>query len=324
MSVKYILEQVGFKIGLNPNDSSQRPILLRYVNTAAKELYHMSDMAGCLEEQCFKINSNQTIALPDYVGQIRAMREQYSHIAIKLSQMRPRYNQFNWEQEWRNWRLKGLYPLQTSLSNQSHLTVSVEKVETPPVVVNITGSSDFSSNITETITMTATTMQTANEFNDVKSLTKTAINQYNVSLLDADGNQISYLANDKIRALFQIVDISSMPWFPSNINPLVGWVEVLYKKTLPTFSNDTDEFPAPGYDEVIITKCLQLYSEEQKDSNSAIAYYQKAQQMLAQIHEDTNRGTDDMVAMCENPHDRIGHIVGFGRDWRYAYRVMGR
>ena len=48
---------------------------------------------------------------PEYVGQIRAMRESFSHIAVKLSQMRPRYNQFNWPDEWRNWRIKGLFGL---------------------------------------------------------------------------------------------------------------------------------------------------------------------------------------------------------------------
>jgi len=326
MALSYILQQVGYKCGLNPSVDGERAVLLRFVNTAAKELYHMSDMAGCLEEQCYKINSNQTIALPDYVGQIRAMREQYSHIALKLSQMRPRYNQFNWESEWRNWRLKGLYPLQTSLTNQSYLTISVKAVESTPVVVNISGTSDGSSNMFETVVMTSTTMTTVNEYNDITSFTKSAVNQYDVILSDADGNQISYIASDKLRALFQIVDISALPWYPPNINPLLGWVEVLYKKALPTFSNDTDEFPAPGYDEVIITKCLQLWAEEDKDANSAIQYYNKAQQMLAQIHEDTNRGTDDMVAMCEHPHDSfsISHRVGFGRDWKFAYRIIGR
>ena len=74
MALNYILEQVGYKMGLDPSQSTQRSVLLRFVNTAAKELYHMSDMAGCYEEQYFKVNANQTIALPDYVGQIRALR----------------------------------------------------------------------------------------------------------------------------------------------------------------------------------------------------------------------------------------------------------
>lgn len=324
MALKYILDQISAKMGMNQSNTGERNILLRFVNEAATELYHISDMSGCLEEQCFKINPNQTLSLPHYVGQIRAMREQYSQQAIKLSQMRPRYNQFNWAGEWNNWRLKGLQPLQTSLANQSNLVLTVAAVENPPVVVNITGPTSGSSNTSETVVMSALSVTTVNQFFDVKSLTKTAVSQYNVILSDIDGNQLSYIPNDEKAASFQIVDISTSPWFPPNVNPLLGWVEVLYKKALIQFQNDNDEFPAVGYDNVIVNKCLQLYYEEQNNVQSAIAYQQKSTQSLAQIHEDANRGTDDVVSMCAHPHDQMNHRVGFGRDYRYAYRVSGR
>jgi hypothetical protein len=324
MPLHYILQQVGYKMGLNPADANQRNVILRFVNEAAIELYQISDMAGCMEEQYFKVNSDQTIALPDYVGQVRAMREANSHIAIKLSQMRPRYNQINWEDRWRNWRLKGLQTLQTTLTNQSFLVVSVKAVETPAIIVNIVGASVGSSKISESIVMDATTKQSANTYLNVTSFTKTTINNYDIILSDIDNNQISYIANDKLKAQFQVIDISTAPWVQPNISPLHGWVEVLYKRALPWFSNDNDEFPAVGYDNVIVNKCLQLYFEEQKDITTAQAYYMKANQSLAQIHEDANRGTEDVVAMCEHPHDRVNPTVGFGRDYRYAYRLTGR
>jgi hypothetical protein len=167
-------------------------------------------------------------------------------------------------------------------------------------------------------------MTTVNTYTDVSAFTKTTVNQYNVVLSDCDGNQISYLANNKLKAQFQIIDVSTAPWFPPNSNPLLGWIEVMFKKALPWFQNDNDEFPAVGYDEVIITKVLQLGYEEQGNVNLATAFYQKSIQMLAQIHENANRGTDDVVALVENPHDKINPRVGFGRDWRYAYRITGR
>jgi len=324
MALYYILQQVGFKTGLNPADSNQRAVLLRFANTAAKELYSQSDMAGCLEEQYFKINANQTISLPEYVGQIRAMREAWSHIAIKLSQMRPRYNQFNWPDEWRNWRVKGLQTLQTSLQNQSKLVISATAVEAVPATINISGPSLGSSNVSETLVLSSTSVQTANSYLDVSAFTRNAAGQYDIVLSDIDGNQISYIPNNKLKAQFQIVDISTSPWFPANVNPLLGWVEVLYKKSLQWFDNDNDEFPAPGYDEVWINKCLQLWYEEQNNIQVATSYYQKATMLLAQIHEDANRGTDDVIAFVENPHDRINHRTGFGRDWQYAYRITGR
>jgi len=238
--------------------------------------------------------------------------------------MRPRYNQFNWEGEWKNWRLKGLQTLQTSLANQSSLIVSVAAVENPPVVINITGSAIGSSYVTESITMTSTNMTTVHQYLDVSSFTKTTVNGYDVTLLDIDANQISYIPNDELKASFQIVDISTSPWYPPNINPLLGWVEVLYKKALPQYSNDNQEFPAPGYDNIWVNKVLQLFFEEQGNVQAAMGYLQKANASLAQIHEDANRGTDDTVSLCAHPHDQMNHRVGFGRDWKYAYRITGR
>lgn len=324
MALQYILSQIGDKMGLNPSDSGQRAVLLRFVNEAAKELYHMSDMAGSLEEQYYRIASNQTIALPDYVGQIRAMRESYSHLAISLSQMRPRYNQFNWSDGRRNWRLKGLHPLQTSVRNQSTITFTVAEVENPPIVVSVTGSTLTSTNATESLTMSSVSVTTVNTFLDVASLIKDRVNNFDVKVLDVDGVQLSYIPNNKLKSSFQIIDISLYPWFPSNISPLLGWIEVLYKKAMPWLQNDTDEFPADGYDNVIVNKSLQIWYEEQNNPQSAMAYYQKAQQMLAQIHEDANRGTDDVVALVEFHHDKINPRVGFGRDYMWAYRVTGR
>jgi hypothetical protein len=319
-----MLEQMSRQMGLQQVDSTQRSLMLKFLNPAAKELYHISDMSGCLGEELFKVNSNQTIAFPDYIGQIRAMRDGYNRTQIKLSQMRPLYNQYSWEQAWRNWRVKGLHPLQTSLQNQSQLIISVQAVENPPIVINITGSTLVSSSISESITMTSTTINTQNAYTDVKSFTKNSINQYNVTLSDINNNPISYIANNKLQALFQIIDISLMPWNSYLDNPLLGWVEVLFKKALSQFENDTDEFPAPGYDDVIINKALQLYFEQQQNIPVAAAYYQKANQMLAQIHEDANRGTDDVISLVENPHDKINPRVGWGRDYRYSWRVTGR
>ncbi len=324
MALSYIISQVARKMGQNSNDPSQRAVLLQFINSAAKELYHTSDMAGCLMEQLFKINADQTISLPDYVGTLRAMRMSYTRRPINLSQMRPRYNQDNWSDGYNNWRVKNLQTLQTSLSNQSQVVLTVAAVENPPIIVHIAGPSDNSAMQNETIVMNSTSVTSVNSYNDITLFSKTTSNQYNIILSDIDGNQLSYIANDKLKAQFQVVDISGMPWFPPNLNPLLGWVEVLFKAALPYLSADTDEFPAIGYDDVIVGKTLQLWYEEQGNIQAALAQYQKANQMLAQIHEDANRGTDDVASLCEHGHDQMQHRTGFGRDWRFAYRITGR
>lgn len=324
--LSYILKQTGNKMGLDPSDTTQRNVLLRFINEAAYDLWTTSDMAGVLEEQYFQVQGNQTIALPDYVGDIRAMRQANSHRAIQLSQMRPRYNQYSWADEWRTWRLKGIRPLQESIKNEGLLTITVPAVESTPIVVTITGNTTSSSNVVETFTMNTTSVSTVNSYIDVRSFTKTAVSQYNPSLLDIDGNQLSYIANDKLEAKFQIVDISSAPWLAISptTNPKIEWAEVLFKRSLPWFQNDSDEFPASGYDNVVVAKCLELYYEEQGNIQNAVAMEQKANSLLARIHENENRGTDDCVALVENPHFKMNHRIGFGRDWKFAWRIQGR
>ncbi len=324
MSLRYILEKIGYKVGLNPQDSDERKVLLRFVNEAAPQVYSLSDMAGCLEEQYFQIQSNQTIALPEYVGQLRAMREADTQIALKLSQMRPRYNQFNWADEWRDWRIKGQFPLQTSVKNQSLLVLTVKAVENPPIEVTISGPIEGAARVSEIVIMDAMIKNTTNNFLDVAAITKSNRSAYNVIVSDVDGNQLSYIANDQLKALFQIVDISTAPWSPSPANPLCNWVEVLYKRTLPYLSDDGDEFPVPGYDDIVVYKSLQLWFEEQSNIQVALAYQMKCVQLIAQIHEDANRGTADTISMVANPHDEINPRVGFGRDYRWAYRINGR
>ena len=48
MSVEYILDRFGKKVGMVPSDTSQRALLLDYLNEAAKELYEQfaEDKAG--------------------------------------------------------------------------------------------------------------------------------------------------------------------------------------------------------------------------------------------------------------------------------------
>jgi len=305
-------------------DSNQRDVLLRFINEAAVELYQQSDMAGSLEEQYFAINGNQEIALPEYVGQVRAMRQADTQIAIKLSQMRPRYNAFNWEDGWNNFRVKGISACKSAVKNQSVMMITVAAVETPPIVVSLTGSSDNSASITESVTMDAVSKATVNNYNSIDSATKDRVNLYNVTIADVDGEEVTVIPNNKLEAKYQLLDVGLMPWLLTTQSPQGYWVEVLYKKALDWFQNDTDEFPAKGYDNVIVNKVLELWFEEQGNIQGAMAYAAKATQSLAQIHEDANRGTDDCVSMVAHPHDKMNARVGFGRDWYYAYRITGR
>jgi hypothetical protein len=295
----------------------QRSIMLRFVNEACDELYAQSDMVGCLVEQCFKINGDQTVSLPSYIGQVRAVREFNSHIPWNLHQMRPRYNVSNWDDMWRNYRIKSKQALMRTISNEAPVTVVCDKVESPAVTVRISGATSTAQRIVEELVMDSTNKTTASAFIDIDSIVKTAVTQCDYIINDIDGLQLSAIANNELEARYVIIDVSQLPWLNQNQSQQDHYVEILYKKVLPWMQEDGDEFPAKGYDNIIVNKSMQLWCEEQGKADEAIAYDSKATRSLARKHEEENRPMQDSVALIPNPHDSLLTKIRHGDKWRF-------
>lgn len=317
MALQYILAQLGKKIGLDPNEPSQRPVLLSYANEGARELYMQADIAGSLMEMCFKVNGDQTVSLPSYVGFVRGVRELASQAPWHINQMWPRYNQFNWPDTFKNWRLKNRQALQATVTNQSQGVIKVAVVEVPPVVVSLTGPTQSASLITEVVVMDALIKNTTNDFLNYISVVKNRVNNCDVTLQDVDGKLLTTIPNNELEAQYQIIDVSSCPWLAQSTSPLDNYVEVLYKQTLRYLSNDGDTYPSPNCDDIIVNKGMQLWGEEQNKPDQAIAYDAKATRTLARLQEENNRATEDIVSLVNNPHDSLFPRINGGRRRRY-------
>lgn len=321
MSVKYILNQAGLKIGLSSskNAATSRAVLLRYLNEAARELYAQADLPGTLLEQTFKVNGDQTISVPYYVGRIRGVREAASMQAWHLNQMRPRYNQFNWPDMWRNIRLKNKQALQVSVTNESVGVLTVKEVENPPVVVTLSGPTTDANLIHENITMDSVSKESTNDFIDYIAVKKDRANNFDITLSDIDGKVLTVIPNNELEAKYQIFDISSCPWLPQDTSTLDNYVEILFKKTLPYLSADEDEFPAQfDYDDAIVNKILQLWFEEQGKVELAKEYDSKATRTVARLREDQEASTEDVISLVAHPHDTILKRIGTGIRRRYS------
>lgn len=319
MSVGYILQRAGDKIGLNPKDSSQRAQLLKYANEGARELYQQADPPGSLWEWVMKVNGDQTISMPSFLGELRGVREVYSLEPWHTNQMKPRYMQFNWKDLWRNWRIKSTQALQATVTNQSVGVITVAFVENPPVVVTVTGPTAYANNAVEVITMNNITKYTTNQFLDYKSFTKDRVNSVDVVLSDVDGKHLSTIPNDQLYAQYEIIDVSALPWLPQSTSTISNWVEVLYKKKLPWFFYDSDEYPVFGCDDILVDKILQLYSEEKGAVDAAVAYDTKATRTLARMIENQTRETEDHIALSANPHDTVLPRIGGTNRRRYGW-----
>ena len=340
MATKYILDQAGKKLGLNPQDSGpdklsgDRSVLLRYLNEACRELYDQADMVGVDMEQVFKINGDQTITCPWYVGPIRGARELASQQVWHINQMRPRYNQFNWKDMWRNLRVRNTQALQYTLKNQSIVQVTVPKIEDVPVEVTIVGPTDLASSYVENILMDEDSIQlpdnsgfykeSVGNYNDILYVAKSSINAYDISLTDTDGNPLTVIPNCMLEASYQIIDVSACPWLSQNTSPQSNYLEILYKKGLQIMFNDEDSFPSrTNYDDILVNKIMQLAKEEEDKPELAMAYDQKATRSLARKIEDQNRATEDRVALTSNEHDNLILRIRSGRRRRWAYYGRG-
>jgi len=303
MSVGYILQVAGGKFGLAPTDAGERSILLRFLNEAAIEFYAQADTQ--LVEQVFKVNGDQTISLPHYVGDLRAVREFNSYIPWHINQLRPRYNINNWQEIWRNWRIKGLQALQVSVRNEAQLVITVPEVEDPPITVSIAGPTINASNAAEDVVMDAVSKSSVNNYIDVKLLRKDRVNNFDVIISDIDALQISAIPNDMLEAQYLIIDVSTLPWSTQSTGKQQHYVEILYKESLPWLYRDNDQFPVKGYDLAIINKMMQLWKEEQDKPEAAMLYDAKASRSMARIKEDLNRATEDVISFQVNGYDTL-------------------
>jgi hypothetical protein len=313
MALAYVLNQAGAKMGLNPSQPSDRLVLLRFANEAAEELYDSFDPEGCMLEEAFKVNGDQTISMPMYVGEVRGVRECASWISWHINQMRPRYNQFNWVDSWRNIRLKNIQALAATVTNTSVGVITVTEIENPPIVVTVSGSTETARNIGESITMDALSKQTTNQYNDYNLIAKDRVNNCNVTLSDVDGKLLSIIPNDCLEASYQIYDVSVCPFLNQNTSQQSNYLEILFKKTLPWFQNDSDQFPAQKYDNIWVNKILQLWKEEQDDAQGALMYDGKATRSAARKKVNRNESTEEKVAVVANPHDTLLPRIRGGR-----------
>jgi len=339
MSVEYILDRFGKKIGMLPSDTSQRALLLDYLNEAAQELYEQSDMPGCLEEAEFYVQGNKTVAMPPDVYAIRGIREKAGNNAEwETEALTARYRENNWETNHNKFRVKGYSPLKVSLptsiteaANSTNklivktfgITTTSDDyevvVKTPyseAFLVSVTGLSA----VTSAISSATSTLAPANTvaITDVISFSRTlepTATSGLVQLLDYADNTIVYaeILSNSMESRYLIIDVSEFPFSSSAGQDDSHTLQVLYKKTLPRLQNDTDEFPAIGYDNILVSKCMELFLEEQGKVEEAILHDRKATRSLSRRQADLERSQEQKVVFKRHNHDKLAWLATHNR-----------
>jgi hypothetical protein len=330
MSVEYILDRFGKKIGMLPSDTNQRALLLDYLNEAAQELYEQSDMPGSLEEAEFYVQGDKTVAMPADVYAVRSIREKAGSNAMwDAEPLTARYRENNWDTNYGKFRVKGYSPLKVSLptaitgaaNSTNRLIVRTYGITTTDddyevviktpyseaFLVSVAGPAVASATSSTNVTLAPSNAVVITDIISFARTFKPTATVGVVQLIDYVDNSIVYaeIPSNSMESRYLIVDVSEFPFSSSAAEDDSHTLQILYKKALPRLQNDTDEFPAPGYDNILVSKCMELFLEEQGKIEEAILHDKKASRSLARRQADLERGQEQKVVFKRHNHDKL-------------------
>lgn len=261
-------------------------------------------MVGSLVEDSFYVQGNKTIALPSNVSSIRAVREKESKYPWNLSNLTERYAYNNLEQDDRTWRIKGYEPFKVTPTSFASMKATATQAMTD-ISLTVIGTRSDASRFVETVDMDATSNTFSTTFTAIESIIKSDICTYDISIKESDDTVVAIIPNNEKESQYLIVDVSEFPWESTAAQDDEHTLEVVYKKKLPYLSKDSDEFPADGYDNIIVNKVMQLYMEEQGKIEEAMLYDKKASRSMGRRNSDLQRGQRQKIRFDKHPHDKL-------------------
>ena len=310
MPLAYILRRVSSEAGYSNlvNNAAQHAVLIDRINEACDEIWDTCDLPGCLKEVTVKVPANKIIALPPFVGKPRAAREtNYCNWKWPLRTLLPRYNDTNWSQRWNNFGMRGTGAIQRDVSNAAPPTLTIPVADS--TVIHITGATAESMQITEDITMDAVTKVGTKSFTQYHSISKDNVNNYDVTVKDADTNELAILYNCFYNTRYTLLDVSQYPSWSSDCVDGSRLMDILYKDLLKRLENDGDAFPVEGFDNILIDKTLQLIMEKRGKTEEAVATDAKIQRSLNKKINAEEIGTEANMQFEPNPfYDLFGNV----------------
>lgn len=300
MPLDWILTKVASDYGASNLDGNPdvKALLIDVINEAAEEVYEQKDLPGCLREVFIRTQSDTELALPYFVGELRAMREAETQIPWSFIDLRPRYHEYNWKHEWKSWRLKGTSALQLGITVATPPILKIP-VSNNDLTVTVVGSTVNAARVIEATVMDNTTIELDNAFTEINSITKNILGNHNVSVEDSEENVLSEITNDVLEARYVIVDVSRYPWSGTSGDCFI--MEVLYKLKLKRLENLDDVFPVEGFDKVIAIKALQILTEGQEGKEDrALLMDAKATRLINQKLEHKEGTTNKLIQFKPN------------------------
>lgn len=247
--------ETGYIIG------QQDAAINRVLQSAAKDIYNMLECNKIYREVTLAVAPDAVVSLPSFIGELRGMRMHTNELPFDLESIgQPRYITNTLEYKYRNWRdlaEKAIHSLPTLVGK---LTLTTANIENPPAEIVILGQTNKANRVEEVVTLDGSPKNTVNLFGPtIDSIASLSTRTSDITISDANGNELAILYNNFPKTRYKIVDVSQVFWTLDTVDGQ-SLIDVLYKIPLPTLSNDTDSFPAgEDYDNAWFHQAMYLH-----------------------------------------------------------------
>jgi len=270
------------------------------------------------------IDYDRIVALPEFIGELQGMRQCSSQQLIPLLSMTPRYASDTQSYKWKNWRDVGESPFHTTPVSVDALNFEASVLE--DAIVRINGQTSIANRIEELVTISASPTSSTNLWNPdgLKSISSDSTRTCDITVKDADDNEVAILYNNKKRTRYKMVDVSKL-FFGSDNNSDESIVDILYKAPLDYLSADTDSFPGGDiYDDAWYYRAMSVHFSSKPTLNVSLAATNRTLSIVAakNIKDGSEQGIIKKMEFGRNKYmrrDNYNNYDGYGQWGRGEY-----
>lgn len=313
-----IKEILRTEVGLRANSDAEVAYIRNLVNRSAKRIHEEFVLPKVSMEVLLCLQQNSINALPVFIGDVIAMREFYTEIPITISNMHPRYHEQDWGQfNHVETRDLGYNPLHTKLTNTAPLTFTTPIVESSPITITVMGETTQAGATAEQVVMDATSKTLTKSFVKVTAIKKSSRNEYDITVNDADGNEVAVIPNWVTNHRYKLLHVVSGLADGEPGGTL--HVECHYRPAFQPFFADTDSFLLEDdFDEAIAYRAAYLNMLPNGETAQATIYRRRSNNSLNSVARARNFGKDIRIAFDRHRHQDLAMMIKYGGMDRYG------
>lgn len=295
------------------------------VNEAILDVHKSVDLQGALFEQIFYFDpTRKQIAMPYYVQYLRGIREYVTGFQMQVHDMRPRYASSGWAEQWQEQLLVFRDKQESAVSaygdSDGPLTFSIPSALTSNITFTVVGGNENSESIRDIVVLAAGSLSATGTKNfsceKIRTIRKDIVTEYNVTITNIDGLEISSIGNDQFRAAFKLVQI---PDYTIRSNDENIYMEALFKYRIQPLVNDEDEFIVPEvFDDAFKWNSIgRYYTGKEGREADVLASLQLRDKSLTDTQVDITAGVKKRMTFMPN---KVFNVFNGLRNNSYASR----